>query len=159
MSDQAQNELIYQFFDILEPMVKDAIQRIIDANVTQINKPKKQSSTGSAKGEKKGDHGYPTADEVILMWNPGTNEVQIYDFNPLKKVYPPRYTEEKYIMSCLGCNSEVQEGAFDERKLIVFIEAMHLIVRDKCDPMAVHKALMGVREYRDGCAIDMPGMM
>ena len=35
---------------------------------------------------------------------------------------------------------------------------MHLIVRDECDPMAVHRAMMKIDEYRDGCAGDMPGM-
>lgn len=39
-----------------------------------------------------------------------------------------------------------------------FIESMHLIVRDGCDPMAVHRALLGVTEYRDRCAPNMPAV-
>jgi len=43
--------------------------------------------------------------------------------------------------------------------MIVFVEAMHLIVRDRCDPQAVHRALLGLDEYRSGCSDDMPGFL
>lgn len=53
--------------------------------------------------------------------------------------------------------SAVRNASFDERKTRVFIDAVHLIVRDGCDPHVVHRALLGLDEYRDGLAEDMPG--
>jgi hypothetical protein len=53
---------------------------------------------------------------------------------------------------------EVQEATFEQRKTKVFINAMHMIVRDKCDPEVVHRVLSELEEYQDGCADDMPGI-
>jgi hypothetical protein len=39
---------------------------------------------------------------------------------------------------------------------MVFINAMHMIVRDKCDPAVVHHVLSELDEYKDGCSDDMP---
>ena len=41
----------------------------------------------------------------------------------------------------------------------MFIEAIHLIIRDKVDPVAVHNALLELDEYRDGLSSDMPGFI
>ena len=54
-----------------------------------------------------------------------------------------------------ACNMEVQEATFEQCKTMVFINAMHMIVRDKCDPSAVHKVLSELDEYQDGCSDDM----
>ena len=43
-------------------------------------------------------------------------------------------------------------------KAFVLAEALHMIVRDKLDPMTVHTALCQVDEYLDACADDMPGV-
>jgi hypothetical protein len=43
-------------------------------------------------------------------------------------------------------------------KMMVFIDAIHIIVREKIDPMTVHNALLAIDEYVDGCADDMPGI-
>lgn len=59
-------------------------------------------------------------------------------------------------MSGLGCYTDIQKMSFSRRKMMVFIEAMHLIIRDKCNPMAVHNALLELQEYRDGCSDDIP---
>jgi len=55
-----------------------------------------------------------------------------------------------------ACNMEVQEATLEQCKTMVFINAMHMIVRDKCDPSAVHKVLSELDEYQDGCSDDMP---
>lgn len=57
-----------------------------------------------------------------------------------------------------ACNTAVREASFEKRKLVVFINAMHMIVRDKCDPAEVHRVLSELEEYEDGCADDMPGI-
>jgi hypothetical protein len=57
-----------------------------------------------------------------------------------------------------ACNTAVRKASFEKRKLVVFINAMHMIVRDKCDPAEVHRVLSELEEYEDGCADDMPGI-
>lgn len=60
-------------------------------------------------------------------------------------------------MTGLACNMDMHKMTPEQIKTVCFVEAMHLIVRDGCDPLAVHKALLEVDEYRDGLAPDMPG--
>lgn len=91
------------------------------------------------------------AKDAMLCWNPGTDEVALVPW--------PDTTDlsGRYFGTALACYTNVQKKDFEQRKAQVFIDAMHLIIRDKCDPMAVHKTLLGLDEYRDGCSEDMPG--
>lgn len=90
--------------------------------------------------------------EMMLCWNPGTADVALVR-------HPDTQGKSRhYQMTALACNFAICEKTFEQRKAIVFIEAMHLIVRDQCDPMAVHRALLPLDEYLDGCALDMPGV-
>ena len=93
-----------------------------------------------------------TATEVMLCWTPGTAEVALIPW--------PDYARasDRYRSSTLACWDYVRQSDFRQRKLIVFMEAMHLIVRDGVPPQAVHEALLGLEEYRDGCSDDMPGV-
>ncbi len=91
-----------------------------------------------------------TAKQVMLCWNPGTDQVALVP-------WPDRSNlSDNFRYSTLACNSDIHDMSFERRKSIAFIEAMHLIVRDKCDPFAVHKAMSGLREYCDGCSPDTP---
>lgn len=92
----------------------------------------------------------PTAAEMVLYWNPGTAEVALFHADRRSS------TSDRYLMSGLAAYTEIRNASYEKRKLTVFIEAMHLIIRDKCDPTAVHRALLGLREYRDGLSDDMP---
>lgn len=56
-----------------------------------------------------------------------------------------------------ACNAEVVKADFETRKALVFIQAVHMIVRDKCDSGLVHSVLSELEEYQDGCSDDMPG--
>ena len=87
----------------------------------------------------------------MLCWKPGTDQVALVPW--------PNTSDRqgRLPMSGLACYSSIHKMTFEERKARVFIEAMHLIVRDKCDPMAVHLALLPLEEYRAGCSADMPG--
>ena len=91
------------------------------------------------------------AKEVMLCWNPGTSEVAVVEW--------PDYARksDKYEMSTLACNKSMLKMTAEKYKTMVFIEAIHAIVRDRCDPIAVHNALLHVAEYRSGLANDMPG--
>jgi len=96
--------------------------------------------------------GYRNASNTILCWNPGSSDVALIP-------WPDKFhRSDKYKMSALAAYTHVKDMNFEQRKAIVFITAMHLIVRDECDPASVHYALLGLEEYRDGCSADMPWM-
>lgn len=88
------------------------------------------------------------ATNTMLCWNPGTDQVALV----------PWPGNHNYACDTLACWGYIRDMDFEQRKTIVFIEAVILIVRDKCDPQAVHKALMGLDEYRDGLPEEMLGM-
>ena len=93
-----------------------------------------------------------SAKDSMICWNPGTDQVAIVP-------HPDRQgLSDKYLMTGLGAYKHVKEATFEDRKTIAFIEAVHLIIRDGCEPHAVHQAMMKLEEYRDGCADDMPGI-
>lgn len=86
----------------------------------------------------------------MLCWNPGTAEVGLVPWPDRSRA------SDQYRMSSLACNVWMREKSFEVRKCYAFIEAMLAIIRDGCDPLAVHKAMLGLEEYRDGCPDDMP---
>lgn len=92
------------------------------------------------------------ATEVMLCWTPGTANVALVPWPDENRI------SSTYERSSLACFGEFRKLNFEQRKAQIFIEAMTLIIRDACDPEAVHLTLSGLREYRDGCPIDMPGM-
>jgi hypothetical protein len=63
---------------------------------------------------------------------------------------------DDYDFTIGACDDVFQKANFEKRKALLFINAMHMIVRDNCDPMAVHKAMLGFDEYLDGLSDDMP---
>jgi len=89
------------------------------------------------------------ASNMVLCWIPGTANVETI---PLGESIPRGYR------TGLAAYTNFRTMDYEERKLMVFIEAMHLIIRDRCDPDAVHKAFLDLDEYRDGCSDDMPGV-
>jgi hypothetical protein len=91
-----------------------------------------------------------TANTHMILWRPGTDEVAVVRW--------PN-TERHQGWSTGACNLEYQEASFEQRKTMLFIEAMQMIVRDKCDPMAVHQAMICFWEYHNGCSLDMPGVV
>lgn len=107
----------------------------------------KEASAGNkARGR---ERGVANATTHMLCWNPGTAEVELVPWPDQDQ------RSDRFSRSGLACYSHIQKMNFDQRKMMVFIEAMHLIVRDSCDPVAVHRALLLLDEYRDGCADDM----
>lgn len=85
----------------------------------------------------------------MLCWNPGTDQVEVGPW-PDKTGW-----SKKYRMSVLAPMASVHnERNSEKRKLIVFVHTVHLIVRDGCDPKAVHDALMNLEEYQSGLSED-----
>lgn len=96
--------------------------------------------------------GSVTAKETMFCWKPGTADVKLIR-------WPDSIGKSRGYYTSLACFCDVQEMSFALRKAQIFIDAMHAIVRDKCDPLAVHNALLGLKEYCDGCHGSMPGMV
>lgn len=91
-----------------------------------------------------------TAKEAILCWSPGTSQVALVPWPDETNI------SSQYQFTGLACYQNIQKMSFEQRKVQIFITAMHLIARDGCDPKAVHQALSGLKEYCDGCSPDMP---
>lgn len=92
-----------------------------------------------------------TADKAMFCWNPGTSEVAVVRW--------PDDGNLSSLWECTGgaCWDTWRAANFEQRKACLFIEAMHLIIRDKCDPSAVHKAFCCFDEYADGLSLDVKG--
>lgn len=116
---------------------------------TEKRRAKRQRSACPPDAEKQ----YPDATETMLCYTPGTSDVALVP-------HPDHTGESRHYRTCLlAAFGDVRRMTFEERKLQVFMEAMHAIVRDGVPAHAVHKALLGLREYRHGCSHDMPGLV
>ena len=91
------------------------------------------------------------ATNTMLLWHPVSGDVFL-------KPWPERDHLHGDYRSGLACYTAIQKASFEQRKTMVLIEAMHLIVRDGIDPQRLHQVLLGLEEYRDSCSDDMPGI-
>lgn len=80
------------------------------------------------------------ATNTMLCWNPGA-EVRLVP-------WPARGQARDLDVSTLACLDRVREADFRDRQVAVLAEALAAIVRDGCDPAEVHRACMGLDEYR-----------
>ena len=94
-----------------------------------------------------------SARDQMLCWNPGTSEVAIFNHPDHSRL------SRRYRMSAFACYEHWSNLSREQMKAMIFIEAWHLVVRDRCDPAAVHKALIRLREYQDGLSDDFPGFL
>lgn len=95
-------------------------------------------------------HSSASCKNRMLCWNSGTDQVVLVPWPDLNGL------SDSYRMSALACYPHVQQMSDEQRKALVFIEGMTLIIREGCSPAAVHQALWGLSEYRSGCPEDMP---
>jgi len=85
--------------------------------------------------------------ESMVLWeNGGGVKVVPRPYDDMVK-YPE---DSVFSNSWGGCNAEVHEMTPEQRKTAVFIEATHLILRDKVPADAVHREFLKLEEYRDG---------
>ena len=56
-----------------------------------------------------------------------------------------------------ACWDYYRKADSTEKLIILMIEGFQHIIRDKVNPMAVHKSLCQVKDYRDSLAADVPG--
>ena len=93
------------------------------------------------------DKSFSLAKDVVSFWKPGTDSVLILPHGKEPIGDLP--------FSGLGAYSKYRSMSSIETVAAVFIEAYQMVVRDKCDPVAVHNAFLWVQEYRDGISEDM----
>ena len=97
--------------------------------------------------------------ESMVMWKPNSSNVMVVPIwnGPGRR---PQEDDEKknYPYWFSGRDSRYRGLSALRTKLIVYIEAIHLIVRDKVDPKSVHKAFLAIDEYVDGLADDVEGV-
>lgn len=79
-----------------------------------------------------------SARDVTLYWKPGTSQVQVSsklaDFSGWKASNMD--------------TASYREIPDEDLQKLVLAQALTLIIRDRCDPIAVHLALMRITEYR-----------
>jgi len=90
--------------------------------------------------------------KAMIAWNPNTNEIKVGPW--------PDSTgwSKNYSMTSGACYLSRHRKP-NIWKMMNFIDAIHIIIRDKVDPMAVHNAMLVLDEYVDGCSDDMPGIL
>ena len=95
------------------------------------------------------------------MWRPNSSEIKVmlrkpfYEFEQQEK----KNLKSRYPYWCGGGCLNMQKASHERAKLLIFIEAIHMIVRDKVDYQAVHSELLKIDEYADGLAGDVPGVI
>lgn len=92
--------------------------------------------------------------EAMLCWNPGKAEVMVVSHTDPREII----TADKLQNSSLACYGVWESLTAARRRELMLMEALQLIVRDKCDAEAVHRALLRIDEYVEFCADDMPGL-
>lgn len=88
-----------------------------------------------------------------LFWNPDTGDAVLVP----PGARAPSHDEFPY--SGLACYTDFQKATFEQRKMRLFIEFAHMVVRDSINPIKLHHLFLELEEYRDGCARDLPGVM
>lgn len=88
------------------------------------------------------------AKNQMLAWSPESGEVRLIS-------WPDMQRQSQGLMTCLACDIETRQSNFEQRQTIVFIQAIHLIVRDKINPMKLHDVLMELEEYKQSISTDM----
>ncbi|MDP1999608.1 MAG: hypothetical protein Q8K22_08450 [Rhodoferax sp.] len=89
------------------------------------------------------------ATNTLLLWNSQTDDV-------LLKPWPELDRRHGGYRSGLACYTVVQKASFEHSKTIVSVETMHCVVRDGTHTQKLHATLLGLSEYRDAYADDMP---
>lgn len=97
-------------------------------------------------------NGQYSANEVALLWNNGGGVLVC----PLEEAQYHKNLN-KSGMACYRNIRENESGSVF-LKAMCFIEFAHLVIRDGCDPEDVHREMMKISEYVDGCSYDMPLM-
>ena len=89
------------------------------------------------------------AKNTMILWEPDTGDVLLVP-------WPSVYNSHPGYWSGFACYSDFRRASYKERQCMVFVEAMHLIIRDGIDPVKLHHVLMELEEYSSAMAEDVP---
>lgn len=90
---------------------------------------------------------------TMVCWNPDSTEIALVP-------WPDRVgASDNYDFTEGACDSKYDRKNFEHRKMLVFILAMQMIIRDNMPPNLVHSVLLSLEEYKDGLADDVPGVL
>jgi hypothetical protein len=95
------------------------------------------------------------AKDAVLYWNPRGPEGLSYDVEVAN--INSHADRSGYVCSSLAAWTEYRETDDIHRLAFIFIEAVHLMVRDGVHPKNVHDALLSIDEYRTAIAPDLAG--
>ena len=95
---------------------------------------------------------------AMIYWKPNSADVRLVCWPLSEDPDSLLVSLDMFYRSTGACYLWMRKESFEGRRTNAFITALHMIVRDKCDPMAVHQALMGLEEYVSGCADDLKEM-
>jgi hypothetical protein len=90
------------------------------------------------------------AKEMMFCWKPNSDQIKVGPWPDNE------YWSRGWPCSCGACYSHWHKMTHEQLKTILFIEAIHLIMRDKVCPDAVHREFYKIDEYRDGLSEDFP---
>ena len=92
------------------------------------------------------------AKEMMFIWRPNSDQVKVGPW-PDNTGWAKHTVE--YPMSSGACYSDWHDMSHEQLKTMLFIEAIHLIVRDRVDADSVHREFCKIDEYRDGLSGDL----
>jgi hypothetical protein len=87
--------------------------------------------------------------EVMVAWNPG-GAIQVWPW-PDKIGW-----SNDYLFTWGACYTSLRNMQGEDAKKAIFIQAVHIMVKDNVTPNEVHNALCLIKEYRAGLSYDCP---
>jgi|GEM_PF-6505068 len=79
---------------------------------------------------------------LMVAWNPETDQIKVGPYPDMTGWHQP------YLHSDLGCWAAWHERDRAWRENTALLYAMRMILRDRMDPLVVHRELCKVPEYR-----------
>jgi hypothetical protein len=79
----------------------------------------------------------------MLCWKHDGSAVKLFPWPDTERI------SREYQMSSFACWAFVRKLSPKQRQLFALSEALRLIIYYRCDPEAVHEALLELQEYQD----------
>ena len=100
--------------------------------------------------------------DSMVMWKPDSSNIKVM----LRDLYLEevqdsglrKHYKTLYPFWFTGSEEKLKNLSPLKSKMMVYIEAIHIIIRDKVDQDAVHREFLNIDEYVDGLADDVPGV-
>jgi hypothetical protein len=97
----------------------------------------------------------PTRIALAYFRNSGHSTLYVAGSGELDS-FEKKYRKEYGLAMCAGCHLEEYPKTRQGVGRYWMVHFHHAVVRDKADPVALHKTLMQIPEFRALCAYDVP---